>query len=837
MRDVASGLNVPVSIVWGPDRHIWVAERSGRISRIDPETGEGRQLLQVPDVFLPESRGILGMAMHPDFADSPQLFLYYTYQNVYPGGWDLWGKVVRYTYDGDLDTLVEATVILDSMETVQWNFGGAMLALPDNTLLIGTGDGAEFFEEAQSHTSSRGKIFRVGFDGSIPQDNPWKNYPPPLDALWATGLRNPLGLASGPSGKVYGTDWGAESLDEVNIIEGGRNYGWPYAQGACDGYPSIDEARFCADSNAADPLYEWYKVELKALLPTDVQYYEEGAVAGWKGSLITASLNDGLHQLQLDESGTAVVHAVRYLAPGVDPASPGALRSLCISPEGRVFVGTGNAEGTAGSDKIIEITDAEDVPPNVTMQTRTVAAGLNVPWDIEWGTDNYLWLTERPGHVSRLDPETGALSRILTIPEVFHDGEAKPGLLGLALHPNFCDSPFVFLAYTYLPTGNPALIYERLARYTYDQQGDTLLDPVVLIDSIEASFDHAGSRLVIARDRTIFMTTGDADKVWWTQDPARTHGKILRIGIDGTAPRDNPWADKAWPGCLVWSVGHRNPQGLAFGPDSILYASEHGPWNDDEVNIVTPGSNYGWPNVTGYCDSPSERAFCDTVSVAEPILAWTPTIAPGGLAYYPHSAIPEWEGSLLSAVMKDQRLLQIRLKGDGMEVDTVRPYFAYEFGRLRDVCVAPDGRVFLATSNRDGFGLIREGDDRVIEVRSVIGHPPLPEPGALCDTAGRIDTADVEDTATTDVPHQLGHARNGPAFFPHPVRYEGVLQLGRIFGNGSVRIYDIAGVLVRSEEFGGGDSWRFVRRDLAAGVYMIEIADAKNVLRARVMVE
>lgn len=172
-----------------------------------------------------------------------------------------------------------------------------------------------------------------------------------------------------------------------------------------------------------------------------------------------------------------------------------------------------------------------------------------------------------------------------------------------------------------------------------------------------------------------------------------------------------------------------------------------------------------------------------------------------------------------------------------MEVDTVRPYFAYEFGRLRDVCVAPDGRVFLATSNRDGFGLIREGDDRVIEVRSVIGHPPLPEPGALCDTAGRIDTADVEDTATTDVPHQLGHARNGPAFFPHPVRYEGVLQLGRIFGNGSVRIYDIAGVLVRSEEFGGGDSWRFVRRDLAAGVYMIEIADAKNVLRARVMVE
>ncbi len=831
-RDVAAGLSVPVQVLWGADSMLWVAERAGRILQINPESGEQTELLQVPDVFLPEERGIFGMAMHPDFKNSPDIFLFYSYVNFHDQGWDLWGKVVRYSYNSTEKKLGEPTVILDSLSTMAWNFGGGILALPDETLLVGIGDGIDFLDEVQSHSSTRGKILRVGFDGSIPEDNPWKTSSSPLDALWATGFRNPKGLDVGPDGTVYGTDWGTASLDEINIIQKGGNYGWPNVLGTCDGHPFLNELEFCQDSNVVEPLHQWYKAEVRVTMPADLRYYSGSIIDHWDHSLLVATLDDGLHQVKLTDEGR-VEYVGQYLVPDVDPDSPGRLRAVCVSPEGRVFVATSNQDGEArppfpgaADDRIVEVLSAKDLSDDTTTTTplivRDIITNLHVPWEITWGTDNWIWMTERNGAVGKVNPEDGEYRQLLNLPDVVETGSA--GLLGMALHPNFCDSPHVFLVYCYERPDNSALLWEKLVRYTYMEDIDTLVEPVVLVDSIEATGNHAGSRVIISPDRKIFMTTSDADKGYLTQSLQHKHGKILRLNIDGSVPHDNPWRDSPWPGNIVWSMGHRNPQGLVFASNHILYSAEHGPWSDDEINLISKGNNYGWPDVAGFCDTPGEQDFCADSVVTEPLIAWTPTIAPSGLDYYSSNAIPEWTGSLLLAVLKRSQIVQVQLNEHGNEVDTTNLYFSFDFGRIRDLCVAPDGRVFLAVSNADGIGVPKEGDDRIVEIRSGLGHPALPEPGELCD---RI---------LTGVDSEVELVRSGATVLPQPVHDYATILLGTRLAQGTAKIYNLSGVLIREEEFPGGNSWQFARHSLKPGLYLVKLSDSAKVVQVQVVV-
>jgi glucose/arabinose dehydrogenase len=180
------------------------------------------------------------------------------------------------------------------------------------------------------------------------------------------------------------------------------------------------------------------------------------------------------------------------------------------------------------------------------------------------------------------------------------------------------------------------------------------------------------------------------------------NGKILRINFDGTVPADNPIA-----GNPLWSYGHRNAQGLVFVGDS-LFSSEHGPDTDDEVNMIHKGANYGWPNVKGDCDA-NEEEFCAAHNVIEPLMAWTPTIAPSGMAYYLKDEIPQWKNSLLLCTLKHERLIQLKLDDQEAAVVSTKDYFVGEFGRLRDACISPDGKVYLCTSNGDGA-------DKIIEI-------------------------------------------------------------------------------------------------------------------------
>lgn len=340
------------------------------------------------------------------------------------------------------------------------------------------------------------------------------------------------------------------------------------------------------------------------------------------------------------------------------------------------------------------------------LETSAVVKNLNTPWDIEWGPNDQIWLTERNGRIARADPVTGKVTDLKFVDEVVERSEG--GLMGLELHPDFPDTPHLFVAYNYND-------YEvKVVRYTY--QMDSLSNSLLLLEGIEGNTIHNGCRLVIGPDRHLFITTGDAGNSSLSQDTSSLNGKVLRLNLDGSIPADNPFGNNP-----VWSLGHRNPQGLVHH-DGFLYSSEHGPQNDDEFNIIKKGRNYGWPDVQGFCDAPEEATYCSNYNIVEPLESWTPPEAVCGIDFYDHSLIERWTNSVLmtslgfSGSNRGKTLFQLQLNKAGNGIDSIQPFFEDQFGRLRDVCVNPEGHVYLATSNRDGRGTPTANDDRIIKI-------------------------------------------------------------------------------------------------------------------------
>lgn len=337
--------------------------------------------------------------------------------------------------------------------------------------------------------------------------------------------------------------------------------------------------------------------------------------------------------------------------------------------------------------------DGDPDPPTgtdpVQLTTRILTDDLSYPWEILWGPDDRIWFTEKGGTISRMDPANGNVVPLLIIDDVEVRGEG--GLLGMVLSPDFSSEPYVFVSYNYMKAG---AYTEKVVRYTY--QNDALVQPVVIHDDVRAASIHNGSRMVISKDKKLFITTGDASDQGLPQNSSSLNGKVLRLNLDGSIPSDNPD-----PSSAVWSKGHRNAQGLVFVDDS-LFSSEHGPDSDDEINIIHRGGNYGWPNVKGKCDA-GEQDFCQQNRVVEPLQQWTPTIAVCGLDYYGSGEeIPQWQHSLLLCTLKGSALYQLELSEDKSSIASVNTFFSGEFGRLRDICISPAGKVYLCTSNGSG---------------------------------------------------------------------------------------------------------------------------------------
>ncbi len=338
--------------------------------------------------------------------------------------------------------------------------------------------------------------------------------------------------------------------------------------------------------------------------------------------------------------------------------------------------------------------------------SETVVGGFDTIWQLAWGPDNAIWVTERPGTISRVNPPTGAKLPIGQI-NVTESGEG--GLLGMAFHPDFSQQPYIYLMHTYSSGGTR----NRLVRMRYN--GTTLGAAEPLLENIPGAGNHNGARVAIGPDRLLYISTGDASNEPLAQDRNSLAGKILRLTLDGAPAPGNPFSN------ATYSYGHRNPQGMVFDRASgMLYITEHGPADNDEVNRVEIGRNYGWPTVRGMCDGDagsSEIPFCQANNVVEPLVIWTPTIAPSGTDLYTSTRIAGWRGSLLFTTLGGRALYRLTLSSDGRRVQSQERLFHGTFGRLRDVLVAPDGAVYLGTSNRDGRGSPGSNDDRIIRLR------------------------------------------------------------------------------------------------------------------------
>lgn len=414
---------------------------------------------------------------------------------------------------------------------------------------------------------------------------------------------------------------------------------------------------------------------------------------------------------------------------------------------------------------------------------RVVATGLDNPWEVTWGPDGWLWITERTAfRVTRVNPADGTRQVALTLTGVLQT-VVQDGLLGLALHPDLLKGrgrDYVYVAYVYdADPGAGTTARMRVRRYTYDAQAHTLGAPHDVIDDLPAYDDHGGGRMVIGPDGMLYLGRGDQganflknycntirsqDLPTAAQVAARDwstyQGKILRMTLDGGVPADNPLIGGVRS--HIYSYGLRNPQGLSFGPTGLLYASEHGPSSDDEVDLIRAGGNYGWPHVAGFNDdrgyvyarwgasSPEPCASLKFDNLNPPPSvpratesSWrhpdfvpplatfftvpagfdlrtggNATIAPGSIEVYASAGIPGWQSSLLVTGMRTGAIYRATLSADGRSVVGSPSIVVRDADRFRDTAFSPDGRRMYVVT--DSFGATNDSKGQRTET---LAHP------------------------------------------------------------------------------------------------------------------
>ncbi|MER1968960.1 PQQ-dependent sugar dehydrogenase [Castellaniella sp. GW247-6E4] len=349
-------------------------------------------------------------------------------------------------------------------------------------------------------------------------------------------------------------------------------------------------------------------------------------------------------------------------------------------------------------------TNAGDLPtgPQTPFAVQRVAA-FDGPWAIAFLPDGRLLVTEKAGRL-HMATQGGEVHPVSGVPEVHDRGQT--GLHDIAVSPDFARDALVYFSFVAPGHGGGAL---TLARARLEGSGPTAhLRGLQILWRQEppGGRGHPGAHIAFAPDRQhLFLTVGERQDSDTAQDPDQARGKILRMRIDGSVPPDNPMAGAGGIRALTWSTGHRNPYGLAFAPDGRLWEHEMGPRGGDELNLIEPGQNYGWPLVS-YGRHYSGLPIPDHDTRPEfhgAVLYWTPVIAPAGLVFYEGDLFPEWRGSALIGGLVAKGLVRIAMDGQG----GARQVDRWSLGeRIRDVAVAPDGAVWVIEDGRDG-GLLR----------------------------------------------------------------------------------------------------------------------------------
>ncbi|MCD8847845.1 PQQ-dependent sugar dehydrogenase [Mammaliicoccus sciuri] len=310
----------------------------------------------------------------------------------------------------------------------------------------------------------------------------------------------------------------------------------------------------------------------------------------------------------------------------------------------------------------------------------TVAQGLDTPWSIA-RSDDVFYLSERPGKIIKIDGNKKTEQQVDLEKDVSTAAEA--GLLGFVLAPDFKDSKEAYAYYTYEDNGQ----FNRIVKLKLEN--DTWKEDEVLIDKIPSGQYHHGGRLKIGPDDKLYATTGDASDEQNAQDKDTLGGKILRINLDGSKPKDNPMSNS-----YVYSYGHRNPQGIVWTPDGQMYASEHGNQANDEINEIKEGQNYGWPVIEGNEENDNMETPIFTSGSDD-------TWAPSGIAFK--------DGIIYSAALRGEGIMKFDVEKDGMKK------VATKYGRIRDVYIVNDDLYFVS-NNTDGRGNPSQNDDKMYKV-------------------------------------------------------------------------------------------------------------------------
>ncbi|MDQ2871437.1 MAG: PQQ-dependent sugar dehydrogenase [Acidobacteriota bacterium] len=374
-------------------------------------------------------------------------------------------------------------------------------------------------------------------------------------------------------------------------------------------------------------------------------------------------------------------------------ARPAALVALAIL----LAVGTRATTAPAGSPRSITTRDG------IRLRVETWVEGLDVPWSIAFTSRERALVTERPGRVRVV--ENGVLRRepLANLADVEATGET--GLMGLALAPDYAASRLIYLSYAY--SGGAGT---RVRVIQLRDEGSRLVRTRTIVDALPAAQYHAGCRLRFGPDGKLYITTGDATERTLAQKMESLAGKTLRVNPDGSIPADNPFS-----GSPIFSLGHRNAQGIDWQPATGLqFQTEHGPsgfdgpGGGDEVNVVEAGKNYGWPVI-------HHRAAGR--GMVSPLLEFTPAIAPSGASFVHGGALPGLAGDLVFAALRGERLVRVRfVSSDPRRVAFSEDLLAGVYGRLREVMRGPEGALYVSTSNRDGRGRARENDDRILKI-------------------------------------------------------------------------------------------------------------------------
>lgn len=339
--------------------------------------------------------------------------------------------------------------------------------------------------------------------------------------------------------------------------------------------------------------------------------------------------------------------------------------------------------------------DSEPVPYEV----EVVAENLTVPWSIVFTGEERILVSERTGAIREVKNGSVTSQPLHTFSDTARGGEI--GLMGITLDPQYPSNKLLYACVGYR---NDTGFADRVVQLR--DNGDSLEELNVIIDNIPAASNHAGCELAFGPDGMLYISTGDATERTIAQDLNSLGGKILRIAADGSVPADNPF-----PNSAIYSYGHRNPQGFDWSADGILYEAEHGPsGNDgpgggDEINLIKPGANYGWPLVSHNNTHEGTEA---------PLITYTPAQAPSSLIIYKGDVFPQFRDSALVAALRGQGILWVRFSpSDPETVISSEKVPEVSVGRVREVTVGPDEYIYFTSSNTDGRGRPDSTDDKI----------------------------------------------------------------------------------------------------------------------------